>query len=264
MSHSTVRTSFAFLMVNLAGIPFLPAVTLADTPSTTVSSAIPDGTEVHLALMKDLKSGGNKAGEEIPFEVSQDVYSPGRALLISANTPAYGKVLQSSRRGMFGKGGKLKYTIDYILMPDKSRVILRSDPQLVRGGDNRTASIATAILLTPLTLFINGKDVSVNKGQVFTMYIAAPTPVTPSPPLAGTVPANKVADPIVPIVAPAAPAQSLFTFANGAQTVGTMISFDGSTYTVSTPKGMRQFKAAAIKSIQALDPSSITTSTAQR
>lgn len=46
--------------------------------------------------------------------------------------------------------------------------------------------------------------------------------------------------------------QSLFTFANGAQTVGTMTGFDGSTYTVSTPKGMRQFKTAAIKSIQAL------------
>ena len=52
--------------------------------------------------------------------------------------------------------------------------------------------------------------------------------------------------------APPASFQSLITFANGAQTVGTMISFDGSTYTVSTPKGMRQFKAAAIKSIQAL------------
>ena len=52
--------------------------------------------------------------------------------------------------------------------------------------------------------------------------------------------------------ATATPFQSLITFANGAQTVGTMISFDGSTYTVNTPKGMRQFKVAAIKSIQVL------------
>ena len=53
-------------------------------------------------------------------------------------------------------------------------------------------------------------------------------------------------------VVPSAPAQSLFTFANGAQAVGTLISFDGSTYTVSTTKGMRQFKKAAIVSIRTL------------
>ena len=48
------------------------------------------------------------------------------------------------------------------------------------------------------------------------------------------------------------PAQSLFTFQNGAQTVGTLLSFDGSIYTISTPKGMRRFRAAGIKSIQTL------------
>ena len=54
-----------------------------------------------------------------------------------------------------------------------------------------------------------------------------------------------------PAAAPS-PAQSLFTFQNGAQTVGTLLSFDGTTYTVSTPKGPRHFRAAGIKSIQAL------------
>ena len=57
----------------------------------------------------------------------------------------------------------------------------------------------------------------------------------------------------VPVVAPPAPAfQSLITFANGVQTVGNLVGFDGSTYTISTPKGTRQFKIAAIKSITAL------------
>lgn len=73
-------------------------------------------------------------------------------------------------------------------------------------------------------------------------FAAAPAPVAPP-----VVPVPHSAPATVP-----APVQSLFTFANGAQTVGNLISFDGSTYTVSTPKGMRQFKAAAIKSITAL------------
>ena len=60
-----------------------------------------------------------------------------------------------------------------------------------------------------------------------TVHTAAPMPV-PAPPL------------------------SQFTFLNGSLATGTLISFDGSTYTVSTSKGMRRFRAAGIKSIQAL------------
>lgn len=245
MFHS--RASFAFLMTALPGIAFFPSVTQADPP-LAASVTVPDGTEVYLTLMKDLKSGDSKAGEDVPFEVSQDVYSPRRVLLIPANTAAFGKILQSSRRGMFGKGGKLKYTIDFILMPDKTRVALRSSPQLLRGSDNRTASIATAILLTPLSLFINGRDVSVSKGQQYTMYVAAP-PMSALPPAA--------APPVRPVSVTApmpvsAPPLSQFTFLNGSQATGTLIRFDGSTYTVSTPKGMRRFRAAGIKSIQTL------------
>lgn len=247
MFHFHSRASFAFLMTVLSGIPFLPSAAHADPPPAA-SVTVPDGTEVHLALMKDLKSGGSKAGEDVPFEVCQDVYSPRRVLLIPADTPAFGKILQSSRRGMFGKGGKLKYTIDYILMPDKTRVPLRSSPQLLRGSDNRTASIATAILLTPLSLFINGRDVSANKGQQYTMYVAAPA--TPALPPAAPPPV-RAASVAVPMPV-AAPPQSQFTFLNGSQATGNLISFDGSVYTVSTPKGMRRFRAAGIKSIQAL------------
>jgi len=229
--------------------------------------SIPEGTVVHLALLKDLKSGGSKGGEEIPFEVSQDVYGPGHVLLIAANTPAYGKITESSRRGIFGKAGKLKFTIDYILAPDKTHIPLRSDPQLVRGRDNRTTAIATAILFAPVAMFINGQDVSVKKGEPFTMYVnaatvaqspnAAPAPITPAAP-----PAVAPASFAPASVVPAAPPQSLFTFANGAQAVGTLISFDGSSYTVSTAKGMRQFKKAAIVSIHALTATPVAAATA--
>ena len=220
--------------------------------------SVPEGTVVHLALLKDLKSGGSKGGEDVPFEVSQDVYGPGHALLIAAGTPAYGKIMESSRRGIFGKAGKLKFTIDYILAPDKTHIPLRSDPQLVRGKDNRTTAIATAILFAPVAMFINGHDVSVKKGEQFIMYVNAPTVAQSPSAIPAPTPDALAAPPAASAsfapaaVLPAAPAQSLFTFANGAQAVGTLISFDGSTYTVSTTRGMRQFKKAAITSIHTL------------
>ena len=238
------------------------AVAQAAPAKATSQAAIPEGTLVHLSLLKDLKSGGSKGGEDVPFEVAQDVYGPGHVLLIAANTPAFGKILESSRRGMFGKSGKLKFTIDYILAPDKTHILLRSDPQLVRGKDNRTAAIATAILLAPIAILINGHDVSVKKGELFTMYVNAPALAqspNAAPALAPqTAPAPRTLPAIVPASAVAAPAQSVFVFANGAQAVGTLLSFDGSSYTVSTTKGMRQFKKAAIVSIRPLAPATVT------
>ena len=223
-----------------------PAVAQTATASSQVS--IPEGTLVHLTLLKELKSGGSKGGEDVPFEVSQDVYGPGHVLLIAANALAFGKIQESSRRGIFGKGGKLKFTIDYVLAPDKTHIPLRSDPQIVRGRDNRTTAIATAILFAPIAMFINGHDVSVKKGEQFTMYVNALT-LAPSPYAAPILPAAPAVPVVIPASAVAAPAQSVFIFANGAQAVGTLISFDGASYTVSTAKGMRKFTAAAIKAV---------------
>jgi hypothetical protein len=79
-----------------------------------------------------------------------------------------------------------------------------------------------------------------------------PAPVIPNAvaPLPSPVPTS------LPVAAPTT--QSVFTFMDGSQAIGTLLSFDGSVYTVNTTKGMRQFKIAAIKSIHALAPVTVT------
>ena len=89
-----------------------------------------------------------------------------------------------------------------------------------------------------------------NTGKTTTPFVPVPIATAPKPPLIAPAVAPAVLAPV-----PAAPAQSVFVFANGAQAVGALLGFDGSYYTVSTTKGMRQFKKAAIKSIHALAPS---------
>lgn len=173
-----IRSRFPIFLTALAAalVLFHPLshAALAGAAPTVVPDGkilIPEGTPVHFSLLKELKSGGNKAGEEVPFEVAKDVYGPGHVLLLTADTPAFGKILQSNRRGMFGQSGKLKFSIDYILAPDKTHIPLRADAQLVRGRDNRGAAIATAVLFSVLGVFINGHDVTVSKGQDFAMYV---------------------------------------------------------------------------------------------
>lgn len=205
-------------------------------------AVVPDGTLIHITLLKDLKSGGNKSGEEIPFEVAKDVFGPGHTLLIPAQTQAFGKVIESSRRGIFGKSGKLKFTIDYVLAADKTHIPLRADAQLIRGRDNRTTAIATAILFAPIAMFINGKDVTAKKGQDFTMYVDAPGIQQPA----------MIAPPQTTAVATSSQAKSLFLLTNGSQVIGILSSFDGSLYTVTTESGTQTFKASEVKSVYAL------------
>ncbi len=259
MSYLPLRSSIATIPAVVCFFVAVGGPCLAQTAAPAVGTAvviaagkvdIPEGTQVHVSLLKNLKSGGNKAGEEVPFEVAKDVYGPGHVLLIAADTPAFGKVVESSRRGMFGKSGKLKFSIDYILTADKTRIPLRADAQIIRGRDNRTASIATAILLAPVAIFINGKDVSANKGQDFVMYVNTDT-LAQSPLIAdssSTAPSTGVPTVAVPT------AQSLFLLTDGTQVQGTLISFDGSQYTVATIQGTRILKTSDIKSVYALAP----------
>ena len=107
-------------------------------------------------------------------------------------------------------------------------------------------------------------DDAVNKSLTgfFKPYPVMGKTTMPLPPVpVATAPKPPVVAPAVTPAAlapaPAAPTQSLFTFANGAQAIGTLLSFDGSFYTVSTTKGMRQFKKAAIVSIRPLAPATV-------
>lgn len=252
MSYLSQQSTAYLLPAAISFVCFVsapPCFAQSQVPSPVQQLGIAEGTQVHLSLLKSIKSGGNKAGEAVPFEVAKDVYGLDHALLIAANTPAFGKIVESSRRGMFGKSGKLKFTIDYILAPDKTHIPLRADAQIIRGRDNRTASIAAAILLAPIAIFINGKDVSADKGQDFVMYVSAATKIQSITPLMPVTISSAVFDPLPVLVA-----QSLFVLTDGTQVQGTLTSFDGTQYTVSTPGGLRTLEISAVKSVYALTP----------
>lgn len=320
MSLNRPAHPYAFLLTILVGLPFTPA---SAAPAPTL--VIPAHALVPVVVINHLKSGRNKEGENVFYRTFATVYGPHHEVLIPAGSEGFGKITESKGSGMAGKGGKLKFTCEYIVAGGNTHIIF-ANADLSRQG--RTYNPITTLLVGgPLSLFSKGRDIDVDEGTPFLMEVAAdtnlmpvqdkvlgtvsivpnkhkakgypatltaytadsivvitdkgentlklkdvkqiilpPQPMTaalPAPP-AQTASMPKVAA-SVPAVAPPSPAfQSLITFANGAQSVGTLVSFDGSTYTVSTPKGTRQFKAAAIKSITALAPAQAALPTAPR
>lgn len=248
-----------FLTSTAAALFLLPSLALSGLAQTGSAAALPggkivlpEGTEIKLTLEKSLKSGAEKVGEEVPYEVARDVYTPFPAhiLLIPSGTPAFGKVTRSSRRGMLGKGGKLEFTCDYVRALDGTHVALRSDKAIASGRSNAGANVAAALLLAPGYLLINGRDISVEKGKEMTAFVDQETLL--SDPHAALSAASASAPLSALPQAPTASSLSLFTLKNGSQIVGTLASFDGTNYLVATPAGTQSLRVDSVASMHAL------------
>ncbi|BDI30994.1 hypothetical protein CCAX7_30450 [Capsulimonas corticalis] len=197
-------------------------------------------TPVHMVLDEQLKSGDSKVGQDVAFHTDQDIYNAEHILLIPANSQAFGQVTQSSRPGAWGKAGKLNFTCDYILLPDRSKVALRSSTNSVHGKDNSAALVGGILAFGIFGGFVKGRDVTIHKGDAFTMYVNADTQL-PALTAGGA-----------PAAAPAASGRTLFTLNNGNQIAGTLLSLDNGVYTVNTDAGKQTVKASDVKTMFAL------------
>lgn len=121
----------------------------AHLPAPAAAVTVPEGTAIQVRLLQELKSGRERKGEQVRLEVASDVLASDRTLLIPRGTPAVGTITRSNGRGMFGKPGKLEFTIDHVKFSDQVRVPLRSTPTTARGRNNSAAAITTAVLLAP-------------------------------------------------------------------------------------------------------------------
>jgi hypothetical protein len=232
--------------ISLAGTAQVaePSVTQTDVVPL-VSPKAPDGkvlvlerTPVKLTLDEDLKSGSCKSGDQIEYDLTNDLYTSDRQLVAPAGTKAYGKVLKSSGHGMFGKPGKLEISADYILAPDRTHIPLRGD-QIGNGGKNEVVGmVAMTLLVSVLGVFINGRDVNLHKGQEIPMYVDSDTVTTPYMSLVGAGEGVKSLS-----------SKTLYTLNDGTQIVGVQNAFDGTTYAITTDNGVKLIKATEVKSI---------------
>lgn len=220
--------------------PVSNAQSIAPAPTSQQAlplNVIPEGTAIQIELQDELKSGDVQDGSTVHFEVVTAV-SNASGILIPSGCAAYGHVTESKKSGFFGQPGKLTFTCDYVQLSSGVQVPLRSQALSNHGGDSRTASVATAILFTPLTLFARGGNAKAHKGQQFTMYVDHDTAITTAAPAAPS--------------AQSTAAKSLFILASGGQVVGSLVSFDGQSYVVGTDQGNMTLKTSDVKAVYAI------------
>jgi PEGA domain len=135
-----------------------------------------DGTPVKLRLSQTISSADAKVGQEIPFEVVEEIKVDDVVVLPKGAT-AIGTVTECNPKKSMGRAGKLNLNISYARLADQEKVALRATQDNKGGGHVGAmtgAMVATAVVFfpaAPLFLFIHGKDITIPQGTEITAFI---------------------------------------------------------------------------------------------
>jgi hypothetical protein len=163
-----------------------------------------DGTAIKLRLAETISSADAKTGQQVPFEVTEDVAVQG-VTVVPKGAQALATVTEAQSKKSMGRGGKLNVNVDSVRLADGEKAQLRAVKDSKGGGHVGAmtgAMVATAIVFfpaAPLFLFIKGKDITIPKGTEITAFVqgdmklemanfGAPAPIGPA-----AAPANAMA-----------------------------------------------------------------------
>jgi hypothetical protein len=157
--------------------PAAPVSAPAAAPSQPPPpNTLQDGTAVKLRLAENLTSATAKAGQQVSFEVIEEVDVEG-VPVIAQGAQALATVTTAETKKSMGRGGKLDVNIDSVRLVDGGKAMLRATAGGKGGGHVGAmtgAMVGTAIVFfpaAPLFLFIHGKDITIPKGTEVTAFV---------------------------------------------------------------------------------------------
>ncbi|MGA8160620.1 MAG: PEGA domain-containing protein, partial [Acidobacteriaceae bacterium] len=135
-----------------------------------------DGTPVKLRISQTISSADAKVGQEVPFEVIEEMDVNGVPVIAKGAT-AIGTVTEAQSKRSMGRAGKLDISISYVRLRDEEKAALRAVKDTKGGGHVGAmtgAMVATSIVFfpaAPLFLFMHGKDISIPQGTEITAFV---------------------------------------------------------------------------------------------
>lgn len=129
-----------------------------------------------MRLSQTISSADAKVGQEIPFEVIEEVDVDGVPVIAKGAT-AIATVTAAQPKRRMGRAGKLDISIAYVRLIDKEKAALRGVKDAQGGGHVGAmtgAIVATSIVFfpaAPLFLLIHGKDITIPQGTEITTFV---------------------------------------------------------------------------------------------
>lgn len=139
--------------------PFKPSDASSSGSGAANFLILRDSTPVSMKLEKSLSSANAQVGDEVKFEVSENVVVDG-LLVIPKGATALGVINEAEPKKALGRGGKLGVLIRSVRLADDEQLVLRS------GDESRGSSSATGKVIPVM----HGKDITLPKGMDFIGY----------------------------------------------------------------------------------------------
>lgn len=173
-----MRGLFPAILVGVMTVPAIaqqqPALQVVPVSAVPV---LPRNTQVLLALNETLstRSKRQKQGDTFTLTVAQNVVFRGY-VVIPRGARATGHISWQTRKGAFGKSGKMELAFDYIEIGDLRIPIEGRHRE--EGEGNSSATVATALFLSVLgSGFITGHSAELPAGHQFAVWTSEDTPV---------------------------------------------------------------------------------------
>ena len=135
-----------------------------------------DSTPIKLRLARNLSSADAKTGDQVDFEVLEEVRIAD-LLVIPKGGIAWGTVTLAQSKRRMGRSGKLDVTLDHVRLVSGEKAALRAVRETSGKGSTgaMTAGIvATSLIVWPVApvfLMMHGKDITIPKGTEITAYV---------------------------------------------------------------------------------------------
>lgn len=133
------------------------------------AQTISKGTVLKLSINDDISGKEVTVGQKIEFTLDQDVIQ-GNEIVLKKGLKALGTVTEAAGSKGLGKKGKLSFNIEYLYLDNGKVVKLTSEVKKNLNGSGGLV-VASAVLLSPLALFVHGKNAKFKKGEIFEAYV---------------------------------------------------------------------------------------------
>jgi len=149
----------------------------SSSPAALGEVTIPDGSEIRLRLLEMVSSKTAKVDDKIRLEAVDDVKING-SVVVAKGAKAVGTVTEARGKKSFGRAGHLNFTLDVVKAIDGQNIKLRTSAKRLEGDESFVKAGVVTYLTGPFGALVKGKDVEVNAGTEYTIYIDGDRKIT--------------------------------------------------------------------------------------
>lgn len=129
-----------------------------------------EATPVKVKIKNEISSKTAQVGDVIEFQLAEALYIDSN-LVIDTTAVVVGEVIVAEASRSLGRAGKLDFMINNVKAVDGQIIQLRAQKNIT-GKETTGGVIAAAVLVSPLFLFVKGKNVKIEQGREFMVYVA--------------------------------------------------------------------------------------------